>query len=513
MKRTLLMALCALSFGGAALAEDEVSAGDYQADGNEADYGKHFDAANTPANDRLARPAPDWFTKGVIYQIQPRSFTEEGTIRAAMAKLPLVAESGANIVYLCPLTVMDDDQDPRYVLPLRNKDIELRVRAYSKCFYRVKDYYHVDPEFGTEEDVRAFVAEAHRLGLKVFFDVVFSHCGPKAVFIEEHPDWVRRDAQGGIVCNRWHMPQINFDNPELREYLTGSLLHWVKEFDVDGYRCDVAEEQPLSFWETARDRLDAVKPGVVLLCEGFGIPAEQVKAFDCCYCWTCKCILCDAIDGKRTLAEFLRQVRHKNAIMPRGGRKIWGFDTHDETDDAQVKGPRYDLPERWGHELVEASLAAMFLLDGVPMIYSGNEWADVSFQQFYRRTPINWDLRETAYGQKRLRLVRQLARLRRCDYVFTEGSGPEFIEWLENDCPEAVLSFMRKARDGRAAVCVFNLTKSPVAVTVKLGGQGAVADTPYVRERCENGGQGRYALGPGGFDVREYYAEEFIREN
>ena len=124
--------------------------------------------------------------------------------------------------------------------------------------YRIKDYYAVDPEYGTDADLQAFVDAAHALEMKVLLDMVYLHCGPGAVFIEKRPHFVKRGASGEIVNEAWSFPGLNFESGELREYLWTNMAYWVCRFGVDGYRLDVGDGIPLDFWVEARRRLDAI---------------------------------------------------------------------------------------------------------------------------------------------------------------------------------------------------------------------------------------------------------------
>ena len=145
--------------------------------------------------DEQARTTPDWFRKGVMYQIQPRAFTAEGTIKAAEAKLPELAAMGVTVVYMCPVTAADDD--PR-------EDM-WSLRQVKSGFnnprnpYRTGDYFHVDPEYGTDEDLRSFVKAAHANGVKVLLDMVFLHCGPSARVLKDHPEYFSYDKDGNTV--------------------------------------------------------------------------------------------------------------------------------------------------------------------------------------------------------------------------------------------------------------------------------------------------------------------------
>ena len=146
-----------------------------------------------------------------VYQLFLRAFTKEGTLAAATRHLPEICELGVDIVYVCPFMVEDEGED-RAFWSIRQKDSGL---DNPKNPYRISDYFHVDPEYGDEKDLRAFVDEVHRLGMKVLFDLVYFHCGPNAVFLKEHPDFVRREKNGEFVLGDWCFPQLNYENPAL----------------------------------------------------------------------------------------------------------------------------------------------------------------------------------------------------------------------------------------------------------------------------------------------------------
>ena len=150
-------------------------------------FGAAVDAQTVPLNQQKARMSPAWVTDGVMVQLWLRAFTPEGTLDAARRRLQHVAEAGFTIIYLSPICLMDDDMHKEHWAPRQRKTENPRNP------YRIKDYEQIDPEFGTREDLRAFLTEAHRLGLRVLLDIVYLHCGPGAVLIERHPSFMKRD--------------------------------------------------------------------------------------------------------------------------------------------------------------------------------------------------------------------------------------------------------------------------------------------------------------------------------
>lgn len=436
-------------------------------------------AAEVPLNQRQARTSPEWVTDGVMYQIHLRAFTPEGTLKAAEARLPRLAELGVTVLYLCPMFVADDDMDKAFWSPRQKKSGMENPRNP----YRMKDFYHVDPEYGTDQDLKDFVAAAQRLGLRVMLDMVFLHCGPKAVFIETHPDFIKRDKEGKVVNMNWGFPGLNFASEGLREYLWKNMEMWARDYGVDGFRCDVSDGVPLDFWETGRERLEKIRPDIGMLAEGTR-KADQLKAFDLDYGWGEAFKAWDNAAAIRKLWEKMRDER------PVGGAKFVRFiDNHDFANDD------YDnrVEKRWGAARVEAALAALFTLDGMPLLYNGQEVADTARHSIFGRLTVDWANGETAAGKARFAFVQKLSALRKAEKALTRGG----LTWLDNDVPEAVLSFRRGEGDG-AVVAVINVTGQPV--TVKVGGaDGALA--PLLAQGVSGDAQTGFRLAAYGYFV------------
>lgn len=418
-----------------------------------------------------ARPSPQWVTGGVMYQIQPRAFTPEGTLKAATARLPGVAEIGVDIIYLCPVFVADDHPDPQSWSPRQRASRTNNPRNP----YRMKDYYHVDPEYGTDDDLKAFVAETHRLGMRVLLDMVYLHCGPSAVFLKEHPNFVKRDEQGKIAVAGWGFPAINMANPELREYLWKNMEYWVENFGVDGFRCDVSDGIPLDFWETARERLDRIRPGLCLLAEG-NRRADQLKAFDLNYSFEWFASVRRVLDKGQPVSSIRTAWEAIAARRPRGTRFIRYIDNHDIANDA------YDnrIEKAWGSRCVDAMLVALCTLDGVPMLYNGQEVADTARHSIFGRMPIDWAAGDTPAGKARFALCQELCRVRHTERALTNGE----VVWLDNDQPDSVLSYLRRT-SSEEILSVVNLSDRAIDVRVALPKQNRWSYEPLLAAEAE----------------------------
>jgi glycosidase len=349
--------------------------------------------------------------------------------------------------------------------------------------YRMKDFYHVDPEYGTDDDLKAFVQAAHRLKLRVMLDMVYLHCGPKAVFLDKHPDFVMRDKDGKMELKAWNFPGLNFASPELREYLWKNMEWWVRDFDVDGFRCDVADGVPLDFWETARERLEKLRPDVGMLAEGTR-KADQLKAFDLDYGWGKAFKDFNDAAALRKLWETMRKER------PIGGAKFIRFiDNHDISNDDYENR----LEKKWGAPRVNAALVALFTLDGVPFLYNGQEVADAARHSIFGRLPINWANAETVAGKPRFAFCQKLCALRRSEPALNQGD----LAWLDNDTPAAVLSYLRTSGNERI-LTVVNLTDKPLSAILS-----GLTETfkPLLADGAKSDARNRFPLEAHGYFV------------
>lgn len=411
-----------------------------------------------PLSQRTAKTSPKWVTEGVIYQINPRAFTPEGTLKAAEAKLPDLAKLGVSIVYLCPVFVADDDMDQRYWSP-RQKASKMESPLNP---YRMKDYYHVDPEYGTDSDLKSYVETAHSLGMRVMLDMVYLHCGPTAVFIKEHPDFVKHDKDGNIVNAAWSFPGLNFQCQELREYLFANMEQWVRDYGVDGFRMDVGDGIELKFWEEARERLEKIRPDVGMLSEGTR-KEDQLKAFDLDYGFPVSSAMRRVYDQNAPAREIRSIKESFRAARPIGGdRMIHYIDNHDISNDDYANR----IEKRWGEEGVNAMLAMIFTLDGTPMLYCGQEVCDKNRHSIFGskfNCKVDWANASSDEASRRLALIRRLADTRKARPELTAGS----LVWLENSVDADVLSYLRTL-DGKQTLVVINVRPRTVPTDVTL---------------------------------------------
>lgn len=425
-----------------------------------------------------AREATATAAKAVIYQLSLRAFTPEGTLAAAANRLDEVAATGADIVYLLPIVEADRDA---------NRDHWSARQKKSGCEnprnpYRMADYYKIDPEYGDDNDLRGFVAKAHSLGLKVMLDLVYFHAGP--TFAARHPTFVRRNPDGTPLDGDWCFPELDFSNPELREHLWGNMEYFVREFDVDGYRCDVADRIPTDFWEEGHHRIEKIKPGVVMLAEGV-LPEAQIEAFDMGYCFA-NSFLESVLSRDQDAEDYANVFREWEARMPRGTRLLRNFDNHDiSTDKFESR-----LENIYGQSAVDMLLALIFTVGGIPFLYCGVEHNDCARHSlFSNKGELVIDRGRDS--RARLALLRRLADLHRREPALLETHR----EFIRTNYPGEVLAYVAE-KDGDRLLAALNFTTHPVRVSPS----GVVVDgaETLLAARAEVCG-GEIELGPYAF--------------
>ena len=402
----------------------------------------------TTPNTDIARSTPDWFANSVIYQIWLRSFTPEGTLAAATQRLADIAQLGATVVYLCPVMLSDDDANRAFW--------SVRQRASFNCNarnpYRAKDYNLIDPEYGDESDLCRFVATAHRYGLRVFMDMVFLHCGPTCTLLEQ-PNFIQRNEDGTPKVTTWNFPLLNFESKELRQYLINNMTHWVRDCDVDGFRCDVSGNVPQDFWEEARDELEKHRKDIVMVAESDYEPREQVKAFDISYTFKWYDTIKKVMTEGKPASLLYERWEYFQDYYPKGSRFLRYCDNHDLHRASVV----------FGEQGYKAVATMQFFIDGIPMIYNGQEIGDATPQDLFSHWPIRWEAANLPIQKETRKWHCQLIKARKSNPVFSHGK----TQWLKHDQPDNIVAFTR-THENQTALCIINLTNRPIDVVIDL---------------------------------------------
>jgi glycosidase len=358
----------------------------------------------------------------IIYQINPRMFTLPGTLSAAAKLLPHLSSVGVNTVYLFSICKEDDSED-RDFWSVRQKASGLNN---PKNPYRIADYYAIDEEYGGNEELRIFVEEAHRLDMAVMMDIVYFHCAPNSKLISEIPDGVIRDEQGEIELGQWNFPRLNYKSRALRDYLIDNMCYWVREYDIDGFRCDVADLVPLDFWTEAVGVVRGLKPNLIMLNEGQDPAYVRSGVFDMNYhgFWL-----------GQSCNDFCAAIGSYGIRRDNG---IWFVENHDTVTDWGRADTLY------GAEAADCMYVYNFTAYGTPMLYCGEEIGDSNPHTLFanrdhnRGHGVDWSNALLPHGKRRMELVTALAALRTGEDALALGE----MAWLETEA--GVLGFTRR---------------------------------------------------------------------
>lgn len=395
-----------------------------------------------PCPGRTARPSAAWVQDAVIYEVFTRSFSDAGTFREVERALPRLKELGVTVVWLMPI----------------HRIGVLNRKGHFGSPYSVQDYYSIDPQHGSAEEFRSMVKKAHELGLKVIIDMVANHTAWDSVMLERHPEFFTSQ-EGKVVppVPDWtDVADLNYDNPQLRTYMIEMLKYWIREFDLDGYRCDVANMIPLDFWEQARLEMEKLKPELFMLAEG-DWPQSHLRAFDSTYSWRFYESLIDVLVRGQHAEHLQKALEAEAGMFPKGSLLMRFNDNHDKIRAVNL----------FGDDAALAAAGIASTVPGLPMLYNGQEIGDPvpsNDPALFEKYDILWNnhpprmKRFQAFYANLLKLRRQSPALR---------SGQ--LAFLETDRPEAVFAFRRVAA-GQSLTVVANTTNRPVSVKLKLPG-------------------------------------------
>ena len=386
---------------------------------------------------------PEWAQDAVIYQINTRQFTPEGTFRAAQSELPRLKDLGVDILWLMPIHPIG----------------EVNRKGSLGSPYAVKDYFGVNPEFGTEADFRDFVDAAHAQGFKVILDWVANHTSWDNPLVTQHPEWYETDWKGDFHPTPWtdwaDIIDLDYSNPALREYKTRALKYWVEEFDIDGYRCDVAGYVPLDFWETARAELDAIKP-VFMLAEWQQRDLHR-HAFDATYGWAWKEAAQRIAKGQSDAGDLRGFLGNQISTWPLDAYRMLYTENHDQNAWDGSTGSIYG-------EAYHAMLTLSFVTEGIPLIHNGQEVGNQDQLEFFERDPIQWGNYDHEDGE----LIARLIEIKKDNPALHNGAAGGRIIPVSTDNPGQVLSFARE-KDGNRVLVLFNLSPQRAVFEVTDG--------------------------------------------
>ena len=381
----------------------------------------------------------------MLYEMNIRQLTSEGTFTAAIERLAFLRSVGVDALWLMP------------IYPIGEEGRKGSLGSY----YSIRDYKAINPEFGTEADFRRFVDAAHALGMKVLLDWVANHTARDARWIDEKPaDWYERD-ENGVAKIPWDWSdtaKLNYANHDVWLGQIDAMRYWVEEFAVDGFRCDMAMLVPIEFWQEASAELHRIKPDLFMLAE-----AEEDnlfdRAFNMSYQWNIHHIMVDISKGARRVWDLRNAIHSERERYPREALRMSFTSNHDENSWSGSEQQRFGAA-------LEAMTAMTFLMPStMPLIYTGQEVGYNHSFEFFERDAIP----QEAYVENRTtELYRRLAALKHHERALDGGEwGGDLIE-IENNAKDCMMTFVREVAGSRV-VAIVNLSPYTIHADFRTG--------------------------------------------
>lgn len=375
---------------------------------------------------------PEKYQKSVIYEVNVRQFTPEGTLVEFEKHLPRLKELGVEILWFMPIQPIG----------IENRKGDLG------SYYAVRDYTAVNPEFGTIEDFKRIVREAHELGMIVILDWVANHSAWDNVWVKQHPDWYSKDDKGNIISPvpDWtDVADLNYDNPQMRQGMIDAMKFWVDSCDIDGFRCDVAMMVPTDFWEQARPQLEKSKK-LFMLAEAEEIDLMET-AFDMHYTWDFYHTMVDIAHNKKKAADLQSFMLNPLKKMPQRAIPMYFTSNHDENSWNGTDSELYN-----GHQ--ELFTVLTYCIPGMPLIYTGQEACNDTRLRFFYKDTVEWKDCSMAKLYKNLAMLKQ-----KNNALWNKPFGAE-IEFIDTGNKD-ILAFVRKS-ENNTVVCLFNMSEQKI---------------------------------------------------
>lgn len=381
---------------------------------------------------------PEKIAGSTIYEVNIRQFTPEGTFNAFAKHLPRLKELGVDVLWLMP------------VHPISETNRKGTLGSY----YAPQSYVDVNPEFGTIDDFKALLAQAHELGFYLILDWVPNHTGRDHKWIEEHPEYYIRDAEGNVTYESmsptdvwWDTALLDNFNPDTRAAMIDAMRFWV-DLGIDGFRLDhgCGDKIPLYLWEEARAELDPIKDLFWLAeCsrETFVLDGSYADHFE----WMMREVVAGKLNAD-DLSDWIDEDMFKN------GRDAFRLTYTSNHDLNSWIGTVF---ERFG-EAHQTFAALAFTAYGFPLILGGQEVGMDKRLEFFEKDEIDWT--DSLNLQP---FYRSLVKLKKVNPAIWAGSAGGFPIVIEDN--ENVMGFIREV-DGNRVIGIFNLSSENQSVSI-----------------------------------------------
>jgi glycosidase len=333
----------------------------------------------------------------VLYEVNLRAFSETGDFAGVTNRLDTLSLLGINVLWLMP------------IFPVG----QLNSAGEMGSPYSVQNYVEVNPEFGSLDDFKNLVKQAHKRNMAVIIDWVANHTAWDNPWIE-NTDWYTQDNEGNIISpagTNWKdVADLNYSNVAMQNEMIKSMKYWINSTNIDGFRCDAADYVPYSFWKKAIDSLIAIpNRKLVLLAEGSRTD-HFTAGFQMTYAWDFYHKMVDIFSKNVAAGSIFTVNTSEYNNIPAGKEKLRFITNHDEY--------AWTNPPSIIYGSNEASLAAYIVtafLSNVPLIYDGQEIAYPMKISFFTKNPLDWN-NDFAFEEKYRKIMSVRKNIKIADY-------------------------------------------------------------------------------------------------
>lgn len=411
---------------------------------------------------------PEAVENAVIYEVNIRQYSNEGTFNAFIKDIPELKKLGVKVLWVMP--VQPISMTKRKATGDKSiediEDLEER-KKYLGSYYAISDYTAVNPDYGTLEDFKNLVKTAHDNGMYVILDWVANHTGWDHKWITEHPEYYQKNAKGEVTDpinpetgESWgwtDVARLIFDDEktELYDAMYDEMAFWVNETNIDGFRCDVADNVNVNFWKYSIPKLKEIKPLFML--------AESNKdylldgLFDMGYGWETHHVMNDIVKGTKNVSDFDKALQRIDSVYQDDDIFMNFTSNHDENS---WNGTEY---ERLG-DAVEIFTALTYTMPGMPLIYNGQEYDFDRRLKFFEKDSIS-HTKGKMFG-----IYEKLGKLKNENPALNGGINKASYKRLSTSDDTKILAFERE-KDGEKVIFIGNFSKNPVIFSTDIKGE------------------------------------------
>lgn len=415
---------------------------------------------------------PAWIMQGNIYEVNIRQYTKEGTLNAFAKHLDRIKDMGVQTVWFMPIN------------PISKKDRKGTLGSY----YAVSDYTALNPEYGTKDDFKNVVKQIHDRGMKVLIDWVPNHTGADHRWLTLQPDFYFKDKDGkpAVMMDWTDTRQLDYKNTVMQDSMIAAMNYWATNFDLDGFRVDVAWNVPAEFWNKCIPELKKTNPKMFFLAEGDKGYLSRC-GFDAIYPWHMFWVMKEVAAGRKVASALDTVKMETDTLFAPNTIHLFFTSNHDEN--SWNKADFETMPRA-----VHAPFAvfSQTMVGSVPLVYSGQEEPVLRALPFFEKDSMQFKKFQRASFYKTLLNLRTNNAALAANASFKKVNAGD---------DKAVYAFVRE-NDDRKVLVILNLSNT--AQKISIADESLLKEANNVFKSAKETVSKERTMEPWGYVVYEY---------